>query len=92
MMMPTSSCVNALPNGKKKDDDSNNFFKKFTDKIPENVRSDVQEFMGASAGSLKSIFESGVPSQVCCKLRHSSACCNRRLLYLGWLWIYDGLF
>eukprot|EP00428_Durinskia_dybowskii_P079019 CAMPEP_0170361404 /NCGR_PEP_ID=MMETSP0117_2-20130122/3788_1 /TAXON_ID=400756 /ORGANISM="Durinskia baltica, Strain CSIRO CS-38" /LENGTH=162 /DNA_ID=CAMNT_0010615767 /DNA_START=117 /DNA_END=605 /DNA_ORIENTATION=+ len=62
-MIPKSSCVEALPNGRKKDDD-NNFFKKITDKLPENVRSDVQELMGASATSLKSIFESGVPSQV----------------------------
>ena len=94
LMIPKSSCVEALPNGRKKDDD-NNFFKKFTDKLPENVRSDVQELMGASATSLKSIFESGVPSQV--RNANSLVQCishsyENFIHILGWVWLYDGLF
>ncbi len=63
LMIPKSYCVDALPSGKKKDEDDN-FFKKFTDKMPDQLKQDVQGFMGTGVGSLKSIFESGVPAQV----------------------------
>lgn len=63
--MPSSSCVSGLPSGAgKKKDDENDFFKIFTDKIPVSLKEDFRGLMGDGAGSLKSIFESGVPAQV----------------------------
>lgn len=65
VMMPSSSCVSGLPSGAgKKKDDENDFFKIFTDKIPVSLKEDFRGLMGDGAGSLKSIFESGVPAQV----------------------------
>jgi hypothetical protein len=66
LVMPKSFCVEALPPppGRKKDDEHQNFFKMFADKIPPHVKNDFNEILGSAAGSLKSSIESGVPGQV----------------------------
>jgi hypothetical protein len=65
MMTPSkSNCAQALPSGKKDDKGEDNIFKIFTDKIPAHVKDDFQDILTNGAGSLKTVFESGVPAQV----------------------------
>lgn len=62
--MPKTTCVEGLPNGRKGKDEDHNFFKDFTDKIPAKLKDDLNGLMGGGAGTLKGLFESGVPAQV----------------------------
>lgn len=66
--IPKTSCVEGLPNGKKGKDDDHNFFKAFSDRIPK-FKDDLNGLMGGGAGTLKTVFESGVPAQVASRNR-----------------------
>lgn len=96
LLIPSKSlCVEALPSGGKKSDSDDNFFKKFTDKIPAHVKSDLSEILGAGAGSLKSAIESGVPGQVrsCTQSAPSSTLLTglSHHCLIDRIWVYDGL-
>mmetsp|Transcript_3316 Transcript_3316/g.5524 ORF Transcript_3316/g.5524 Transcript_3316/m.5524 type:complete len:201 (-) Transcript_3316:156-758(-) len=70
LMLPTAHCIgSSLPrDGKdkkeKEKEEENDFFKKFADKLPHQLREDLGGIMGPAGVRLKSVFESGVPAQV----------------------------
>lgn len=70
LVLPTAHCIgSSLPrDGKdkkeKEKDQENDFFKRFSDKLPHQLREDLGGLMGPAGVKLKSIFESGVPAQV----------------------------
>lgn len=70
LVLPTAHCIgSSLPrDGKDKKDkakeEENDFFKKFADKLPHQLREDLGGLMGPAGNKLKSVFESGVPAQV----------------------------
>ena len=69
-VLPTAHCIgSSLPrDGKdkkeKEKEEENDFFKKFADKLPHQLREDLGGLMGPAGVRLKSVFESGVPAQV----------------------------
>ncbi len=71
LVLPTAHCIGStLPprDGKDKKEkekvEENDFFKKYTDKLPHQLREDLGGLMGPASVRLKSVFESGVPAQV----------------------------